>query len=125
MEYANAGHNPFILVQNNDLVEYQKVSPGIVLAAFNDFEFTNEQFILHPKETILMYTDGVTEAKNSNRKLFGEERLLNLIKEKRRNEIPDLIDETISGVRNFVDGFEQSDDITVLALRFLKFKNQN
>ncbi len=119
VEYANAGHNPFILVQNNNVVEYRNVYPGIVLAAFNDFEFINEQFTLLPNETILMYTDGVTEAMNNNRKLFGEERLLNLIKEKGNLEISNLIDETISGVKIFVDGYEQSDDITVLALRFL------
>jgi len=119
VEYANAGHNPFILVQNDNVVNYQELSPGMVLAAFSDVQFTNEQFTLKPNETIFMYTDGVTEAMNRDHKLFGEERLLNLIKKLGPLRIPNLIDETIEGVAIFVDGNEQSDDITILALRFL------
>ena len=119
VQYANAGHNPFIVVQNNNVVEYRKLEPGIVLAAFNDVKFVNEHFTLNPNETIFMYTDGVTEAMNHNRNLFGEERLLALIKEIGTLEIPNLIDETVEGIARFVKGNEQSDDITILALRFI------
>jgi len=119
VEYANAGHNPFILVQNDNVVEYRKMSPGIVLAAFSDVQFTNEHFILKPNETIFMYTDGVTEAMNREHKLFGEERLIDLIKREENIDIPNLLKETNKGVADFVNGNEQSDDITILALRYL------
>jgi sigma-B regulation protein RsbU (phosphoserine phosphatase) len=119
VEYANAGHNPFIVVRNDNVVEYQKILPGMVLAAFEDVRFINEQLKLDPDETIFMYTDGVTEAKNSDQKLYGEKRLLELIKGSGSLTIRDLIDETLKGVAQFVNGNEQSDDITILALRFL------
>ena len=123
--YANAGHNPFILVQNNNVVEYRKMSPGIVLAAFSDAQFINEQFTLKPGETIFMYTDGVTEAMNREHKLFGEERLVDLIKREGNIGIPNLLEETNKGIADFVDGNEQSDDITILALRYQsQFKKQ-
>lgn len=117
VEYANAGHNPFIFVQNDNVVEYRKMSPGIVLAAFSDVQFTNEQLILKPNETIFMYTDGVTEAMNHDHKLFGEDRLIDLIRKVGNLDVPSLLKETNKGVADFVDGNEQSDDITILALR--------
>lgn len=119
VEFANAGHNPFILVCNDREAEYRKMIPGLVLAAFPDVTFDNEHLTLHTGETILMYTDGITEAMNSHHKLFGEKRLLELIKESGSLAIPDLIGEITKGVAQFVDGNEQSDDITILALRFL------
>ena len=73
VEYANAGHNPFILLSKNKRA-YQKLHPGIVLAVFEDIQFKNEEITLSPGDTILMYTDGVTEAMNSQKSCFGEER---------------------------------------------------
>jgi sigma-B regulation protein RsbU (phosphoserine phosphatase) len=118
VEYANAGHNPFILLQGSGNADYRKISPGMVLAAFSDVNFVNERFILKPNDTIFMYTDGVTEAMNRDHHLFGEERLLESIKKTGSLAVNDLIDETMKEVNLFVDGNEQSDDITVLALRF-------
>lgn len=118
VEYANAGHNPFILMQGNRIADYRKMSPGMVLAAFSDVNFVNERLVLNQNDTIFMYTDGVTEAMNSDHHLFGEDRLLESIRNTGSLAIPELIDETIKGVNHFVDGNEQSDDITVLALRF-------
>jgi len=119
VEYANAGHNPFILMQGKKFADYRKMSPGMVLAAFSDVIFVNERLVLNPNDTIFMYTDGVTEAMNSDHHLFGEERLLDSIRNTGSLPVPELIDETIKKVTLFVDGNEQSDDITVLALRVL------
>jgi len=117
VEFANAGHNPFIILQDNR-IEYQKLASGIVLAAFDNFIFTNEQVTLSPGDTIFMYTDGVTEAMNSEHKLFGEERLLDVFKSQTNAPLSILIESVIHSVENHVHTFEQSDDITVLAMRF-------
>jgi sigma-B regulation protein RsbU (phosphoserine phosphatase) len=117
VEFANAGHNPFILLKHNR-IEYQKLASGIVLAAFENFIFTNEQVTLLPGDTMLMYTDGVTEAMNSEHKLFGEERLLDLFRSQTDAPITFLVESVIGSVENHVQDFEQSDDITVLAMRF-------
>ncbi|MDP3913577.1 MAG: SpoIIE family protein phosphatase [Bacteroidota bacterium] len=119
VEFANAGHNPFIVMKGNKFSEYRKISPGMVLAAFSDVNYVNERFILNPNDTIFMYTDGVTEAMNRDHHLFGEERLLESIKKTGSLSVNDLIDETMKEVNLFVDGNEQSDDITILALRLL------
>jgi len=117
IEFANAGHNPFILLKYNRM-EYQKLASGIVLAAFENFIFSNEQVTLLPGDTMIMYTDGVTEAMNSEHKLFGEERLLDLFKSQTDAPISSLVESVINSVENHVRDFEQSDDITVLTLRF-------
>lgn len=120
VEFANAGHNPFIIMQGNGSAEYRKMSPGMVLAAFSDVIFVNERLVLNPNDTIFMYTDGVTEAMNRDHHLFGEDRLLESIRNTGSLAVPDLIDETMKVVNLFVDGNEQSDDITILALRFIQ-----
>lgn len=118
LEYANAGHNPFIWMQNGEGVHYRKLSAGMVLAAFEDFAFVNERLTLKKNDTIFMYTDGVTEAMNEQQQLFGEKRLLEVIQNSRSLKIPELVNETMNGIAGFVNGSEQSDDITILALRF-------
>ncbi|MEL7586400.1 MAG: PP2C family protein-serine/threonine phosphatase [Prolixibacteraceae bacterium] len=115
--YANAGHNPFILVRN-DQVEYRKLSSGMVLAAFEDYVFVDEELQLDPNDTIFMYTDGVTEAMNRSRELFGEKRLLESVVKSSQAGLNVMMEQTIADVAAFVNGNEQSDDITIFALRY-------
>jgi len=117
VEYANAGHNPSIIIRNNKS-EYQKLASGIVLAAFENFSFINEQLTLASGDAILMYTDGVTEAMNAEHKLFGEEKLLDVVTSQSDTSVTNLIESVIHAVETHVQAYEQSDDITVLALRF-------
>ena len=67
---------------------------------------------------MLMYTDGVTEAMNSQKHLFGEERLLQIFNSDAPTSVSIMIQSVIQGLETYVEGFEQSDDITVLALRY-------
>ncbi|MDD3859608.1 MAG: PP2C family protein-serine/threonine phosphatase, partial [Bacteroidales bacterium] len=83
-----------------------------------DYTFVNETLTLNSGDTIFMYTDGVTEAMNWEQKLFGEERLLKVISEYSSENIKEIISKTLDGVAVYVDGYEQSDDITLLVLRY-------
>jgi len=118
VEYSNAGHNPFILVRNN-AVEFQKMASGMVLAAFEDFTYSNEYIHLASGEAMVMYTDGVTEAMNADLKLYGEARLLEVVNSISDSAITRLIEDITKSVESYVDGHEQSDDITILAMRYL------
>jgi sigma-B regulation protein RsbU (phosphoserine phosphatase) len=117
VEYANAGHNPSVIIQNNKS-GYHKLASGIVLAAFENFSFTNEQLTLASGDAILMYTDGVTEAMNAEHKLFGEDRLLDVVTSQSDTSVTNLIESVVHAVETHVQEYEQSDDITVLSLRF-------
>jgi sigma-B regulation protein RsbU (phosphoserine phosphatase) len=118
VQYANAGHNPFIIIRKEGLTKYQKIEAGIVLGAFEDYVFVNETIKLEHEDTLFMYTDGITEAMNFESKLFGEERLLEITSKSGSRNVKDLIDQTLEGVSVFVDGTEQSDDITLLVMRY-------
>jgi len=117
--YANAGHNPAVLIQNEKSAIFMEPYPATILATFEDAEFRNEQFTLNHNDTLFMYTDGVTEAMNTERQLFGEKRFLDLLNKSRELSMPELLDESLKGVAAFANGNEQSDDITLLALRFV------
>ena len=117
VDYANAGHNPFILSKKGD-IHYQSIQAGMVLAAFEDTCFTNETIILEKGDTLYMYTDGVTEAMNNEKTLYGEQRLLDFVKQSAELSISEIIENTISSIEEFAEGHEQSDDITVLVLRY-------
>ena len=66
----------------------------------------------------LGYTDGVNEAENKGKELFGEERLVALLKHNAFKMPGEIIDETFAEVRRHADGAEQSDDITVMCLKY-------
>lgn len=116
--YVNAGHNPPLLMRAGNSFGYMNTRPGFVLAGMEGMKYRQAQLTLEPGDRIYLYTDGVTEATDIHRELYGEDRLLNSINE--RKDLP--IQEMLSGIKNSVYDFfgqsEQFDDITMLALEF-------
>ena len=116
--YANAGHNPPVLVKNGKTF-YLHSKPGFVLAGMEGVQYEEFYMNLEQGDKIFLYTDGVTESCNEKKELYGEERLLHCIR-----EIPDDAScaEVVHRVRADVDAFvgkaEQSDDLTMLAFDY-------
>ena len=114
----NAGHNPPIL-QKDGKIDYLKCKSNFVLAGIENVDFEPFEVKLSKGDGIILYTDGVTEAFNPKEEMYGEERLLNRVK-----SIPNGIDfksiaESIKcDVKRFTDMGEQSDDMTILVLKF-------
>jgi sigma-B regulation protein RsbU (phosphoserine phosphatase) len=113
--YANAGHNPPLLCSPGNHVRYLEVPPGTALGVFEEADYASSRIALAPGESLLLYTDGVTEAVNDTQELFGEERLeslpLGLFDTSRA-----MVEGIVRAVEEFAEGVEQADDITVLAL---------
>lgn len=119
LEYCNAGHIfPYIL-RNNGSVELLKSEPiGCPLGIEADQIFNSQFISLNESEGIFLYTDGITEAMNVNRKEYSEEALVRCLTETSMTESPQkIIENVISDVRKFIDKTEQSDDIAALILR--------
>ena len=114
LTYANAGHNPPIRFGSK--TEELPIHPGDLLGIFEDAYFRNETMNLEIGEGILLYTDGVTEALNSEHTAYGEKRLLELV-----SHLEPDSKEIVKTVRNDVLGFEGEDnifdDITLIAMR--------
>jgi phosphoserine phosphatase RsbU/P len=117
LEYVNAGHNPPYLVSPGAIKKVEGTE-GSVLGCFEDFEFNYKKLLMKPGELFFLFTDGVVEAFNPREELFGEERLLTFLRANAALAPEDMIKECFSDVNQFASGMSQSDDITMLALRY-------
>ena len=118
VEFANAGHNPPLVRHAGGGFEYLRSKPGFILAGMDGIKYRKNEFTLAPGDEIYLYTDGVTEATDSENNLYGEERLLALL-----NSMGDLSGEEIcravkADIDAFVGDAPQFDDITMLYLKY-------
>jgi len=112
--YTNAGHNPAMLARRDgSMVRLDK--GGAVLGPFPNWNYNQEEIDLLPGDKLLMFTDGVTELRNSNGEEFGEERLIDLFSGKLKDDAKALRDRIVQEVGDFSGG-EFQDDATLLVL---------
>ena len=120
-EYVNAGHNPpYLLHASNGALE-ELFTGGIILGFMKDaqYEIGNGQF--EPGDFLLMFTDGVTECMNTDDDEFGEQRLEAMIRrEAPKRTCQDFNRYLVQRLKDFAGGRDQSDDITVLAVKRLR-----
>jgi len=122
VRFANAGHNPPLMIDSLG-ARYLTPKPGLMLGAMTDMAFVTERLTLEPGGTLFLYTDGVTEAKNPEESLFGEERLLKALQIAPQADLAEMIHFISSEVAQHADGASQSDDITLLAIKMAKKKS--
>jgi phosphoserine phosphatase RsbU/P len=114
LRYANAGHNPPLLARTNGDVEALR-SSGTVLGVFPDAQYSGAGIELRSGDRLLLYTDGITEARSADGEEFGEERLSAALARHRHLAAKDLHAAVAADVRQFATaGFE--DDATLLAV---------
>ncbi|MDE2861806.1 MAG: SpoIIE family protein phosphatase [Chloroflexota bacterium] len=113
---ANGGHNPPLVIRRDGTSELLTLSSGLALGLMPDFPYEEVVTTLAPGETVVLYTDGVTEAMNSVDEEFGNDRLLGIFAGGAPKDAQQASDAVFEAVRNFADGTPQSDDITCLIL---------
>ena len=120
LSFANAGHNPPVLVHANGKCEYLKSRTGFVLAGMEGMRYRANEMTLEKGDRIFLYTDGVTEATDESEALYGEERLLSYIDKNKEMKAEALL----SGLKEDIDLFAgeapQFDDITMLLFDYKK-----
>jgi len=117
--YSNGGHNaPF-----SDLVpgtfDCMPMPRGILVGVAENATYASLTLKLRPGQTVVAYTDGVTEALNQRRELFSDERLRMVLSSHRGADAKTIIDAVRSEIDCFIENTDQSDDITLLAVRYL------
>lgn len=117
--YTNAGHNPPYLMKADGTILQLPFSSDLVVGAIDDFKYSEETLQLEHGDTLLLYTDGVTEAINSGDEEFGEQRLQAVLAQMTSNSSQDIIERIKACVSDFAGEAEQSDDITLLAIKRL------
>lgn len=116
--YTNAGHNPPLLVQKGKepiLLKLEK--PGIALSLLENTSYTAEDIKFGPEDSLLIYSDGITEAMNPSFEEYGEERFIQLIKQNQNLSAQGIMDAVIKDVRRFSDEHPQSDDMTMVVIK--------
>ena len=117
VHYSNAGHNlPFYL--SRDGVSPLENFGGISLGLVEGSPYATGRMLLRPGDALLLYTDGVTEAMDLAKTLYSDERLEQFLGTNRSSAPRQIIGDLASDVRHFAGQAPQSDDITVLALRY-------
>ena len=124
LEFANAGHNPPLLYSSTKgKFEYLKTKPNLVLAGMEDIKYRLNEIQMEPGDKIFLYTDGVTEATDTNEMLYGEQRLENFLNTHLSLSVEDTLKQLKQDIDSFVGEAEQFDDITMLELFYKKRKD--
>jgi sigma-B regulation protein RsbU (phosphoserine phosphatase) len=115
LNYSNAGHLPPFLVSQDG--SYRKLGDGgMVVGLFGGIRYENESVDLQSGDIIVAYSDGVTEPENEFGE-FGEERLMQIVRENSSLPLPRIADAVITAVTDWIGGEEQPDDITIVLAR--------
>jgi len=116
LKYTNAGHNPPVIIKKNkEAVMFEKTK-FIPVGLFEDFEYGESSLQLEPGDKIFLYTDGVSEAENSENELFGDGAIMDIIGRNLTAPPRELIHKLEEGISAHVNGFTQSDDITMMTI---------
>ena len=118
LTYSNAGHNPPILIGRNGVRRLE--TGGLILGLFPHAAYEEETLQLEDGDTLIVFSDGVTEALNGAGDEFGEERLLPCVSESCGLPTEMLLDKILATVRMFAASAAQNDDVTALVLRYGK-----
>ena len=124
IKFANAGHNPPLVKHKNGTYEYLKGKVNFVLAGMDMVKYKEQELQLQPGDKIYLYTDGVTEAHNSQNELFGEERLLESLNSTKGMSVEEICKKVKKDVDAFVADGEQFDDITMLCVRLNEINSE-
>ncbi len=121
VEYCNAGHHPPYLIRQTGEVTALERTGGLGLCLLPDFDYQSKNMTLHPGDSLVLFTDGVTEAVDSQREQFTEERLADCLRRLNDHAPAAMIQDVLHAVETFSEGTPQPDDITLLALQYLGF----
>ncbi|HUJ39872.1 MAG TPA: SpoIIE family protein phosphatase [Candidatus Acidoferrales bacterium] len=115
VELASAGHPPALLINRSGVKRIE--SGGFPLGMFCDTNFPTQKFELGPGDSLLFYSDGITESRGAGGEEFGVKRLECVAEERRGASAAELVNGCIAELRSFAGSQRPSDDVTVMALR--------
>jgi serine phosphatase RsbU (regulator of sigma subunit) len=117
--YTNAGHNPPLVVRANGEFEMVQGAGGMILGILPMAQYQEAHVRLDPGDTLVLFSDGVTEEADPQDNQFGEERLAKLVASLHNRPASEIVQEIHRAVREFTQGAAAADDITVVVARRL------
>lgn len=119
LSFVNAGHNPPIICEDGEskYISNKEYKRSIMLGIRENIKYYTNEIYIKPDSHIILYTDGITEAQDFKRNLYGNDRLLNCVRKNINNSARDLVENIFKDVNIFSGMENQSDDMTVLDLK--------
>jgi len=117
LKYANGGHHPVFLYQSQKNKFIKLDADGLLLGVMPDFKFDEKTYQLSPGDILIMYTDGLIEARNAKDEFFGYDKLKQLIVKTANLNAKGIVNEIFSKVHSFAKSVSQADDITLQVLK--------
>ena len=115
--YSNAGHNPLVVYRaSTDSIELHTVK-GVAIGFLEEYKDRQEGIQLNKGDIVIFYTDGITEAENSNKEMFGLERLKEVIYNNKNKSPKELRKVILESINRFRKDYEQTDDLTFVILK--------
>ncbi len=116
LRYVNAGHNPPIIISKDGKV--RRLDPtGFCLGMFPSVSYGVEQVKIEKGETVVLYTDGITDTRNSLNQEFGEDKLIGLLKKNAKKPAAEIISKLNNELGTFSSGVDPFDDMTLIVLK--------
>jgi phosphoserine phosphatase RsbU/P len=116
LSYSNAGHENPIFISSNGKVNRLETG-GVVLGIMENYPYEDAVLTLHAGDIVAIYTDGIIEAINTKNEMFGEERLIEILRESRNFQSEKIIDAVVAAVKKFAGTAAQFDDITMVVVK--------
>lgn len=115
--YSNAGHNPLVVYRaSTDSIELYTVK-GVAIGFLEEYKYRQGEIQLNKGDIVIFYTDGITEAENSNKEMFGLERLKEVIYNNKNKSPKELRKVILESINRFRKDYEQTDDLTFVILK--------
>lgn len=115
--YSNAGHNPIVVYRaSTDSIELHTVK-GVAIGFLEEYKYRQGEIQLNKGDIVIFYTDGITEAENSNKEMFGLERLKEVIYNNKNKSPKELRKVILDSINRFRKDYEQTDDLTFVILK--------
>ncbi len=120
LQFTNAGHNPPLAALGGSS-EFQSMDlpHGTILGVLEDGHYQLGKAQLQPGDTLVLYTDGLSEATREDKEMFGERRAIDYLNRARPSRMEDLVKGLEGEVMQFLDGASLNDDLTILALKYI------
>lgn len=115
--YSNAGHNPLVVYRaKNDEIELHTVK-GAAIGFLEDYKYRQGEIKLEKGDIVLLYTDGITEAENPYKQMFGLERLKDVVYKNKEKNPSELKNAILQSINSFREDYGQTDDLTFVILK--------
>jgi sigma-B regulation protein RsbU (phosphoserine phosphatase) len=118
LEYINFGHLPPLIRARDGSVTHHNLPPGVMFGLMERAEAASGSLILAPGSTLVLYSDGVTEAEDPAQRQFGRDGLLEAAAQATTREPDDIVGRIATAITDHAGAAEQADDITILAVTF-------